>query len=152
MSWVFASGGLHDFSPDTLETSSRSEILLPLTDLPIYRSPRSSYRYDLVQYLIEYGYWSPVPESGSPIRVSRWNTQWRDGQSDLHRQFAWYADDWIAWTEQHPELADVLWPEVLAMLRSEDDLRLMRVQHLMWAGRTATTVDEYNALIETDAE
>ena len=152
ISWHFARGGLHYFSPDTLDSYSQSEVLLIFTELPIYRSSRSTHRYKLVQYLINQGYWSPIAQSGPSIVTSKWNMQWRDGQSDFHRQFAWYADQWIAWTQQFPEVADELWADVLSLLRQDSSNELHDAVRLMHHSRIASTVEDYKALLESDPE
>jgi hypothetical protein len=59
LGWHFGRGGRGFFSPDTLDSRSQSEILLPLTRLPLYRSWFHYDRAPLVDYLVGKGYWSP---------------------------------------------------------------------------------------------
>lgn len=55
-SFACARGARTFFSFQTLESQSQSEWLLPLTEIPIYRSPRHASRYSLVEFLIGEGY------------------------------------------------------------------------------------------------
>lgn len=152
VSWIFAAGGVHYFSPHTLETYSHREILLPFTEIPIYRSTSVTYRYDLTQYLIDEAYWSPDNVDRPLLLTNRWNHQWRDGQTDLHRQFAWKAEQWIEWTETHREIAAKLWPHVLQLLRTDSPNSQSYASHLMFVARASESRIQFNQLISEDAE
>lgn len=106
---VWGQGGRTYFSPHTLETWSQWELCVPLTSVPIYRSSLESHRYKLVEYLIEQGFWAPVPSEESPPLVSHSGYAWQDGQALIHQGLAWRGEDWIEWTESHPDMAAVLW-------------------------------------------
>lgn len=149
VSWKYAKGGRTFFSPDTLETKSQSETLLIQTPVPLYRSSFSQGRYELVDFLIDAGYWSPA--AADPPRwlpTNHWNRQWKDGQSPIHREFAWFADDWIAWTGQHPDIAAVLWPRVLGELRSNHPDCQWQAYRLMWHAKSAQTVEAFEQSLE----
>jgi hypothetical protein len=119
-----SSGGLGFFSPDTLDAYVQAEILLPGTRLPIFRSPPKHFRYPVVSYLVDKGYWAPRA-SGSPSWLSLYHTnaQWSDGKSDLYRELRWRGDEWIDWSKRYPDLAADLWPRVLSKLRTGNTAR-----------------------------
>lgn len=152
VSWQFARGGIQYFSPYTLETYFQSEILLPLTEIPIYRSSADTSRYKLVQYLVDKSYWTPVESGDPPIITNHWNQQWRDGHSDIHRQFAGKADQWIEWSNGHPEIAAKLWSDVLILLRSDSHDSQSSVSQLMFWARDSETLEQYNHSIAADPE
>lgn len=143
VSWEFSMGSIGYFSPDTLETHSQRKILIPGSKVPIYRSFPELHRYALVSYLIEHGYWTPRPPTKPLMPLYRWNQQWKDGHSDIVRQFDWKADDWIEWTQQNEATADVLWPTVLELLRSDEDDREDRVAELMQYAWFSSNLEEF---------
>lgn len=147
VSWEFGRGSLGYFSPDTLETHSQREILIPGSEVPIYRSFPQVHRYKLVSYLIEHGYWTPRPLTKPLMPLYRWNRQWKDGHTDIVRQFSWKSDDWIEWTQQNEAMADVLWPNVLTLLRSDDDDREFRVSELMQYAWFSSNLEEFEEQI-----
>jgi hypothetical protein len=116
-----SSGGLGFFSPDTLDAYVQGEILLPGTRLPIFRTPPMYFRYRVVTYLVDKGYWAPRT-TGSPswLRLYHTNAQWSDGKTDLYHELRWRGDEWIYWSDRHPNLAADLWPRVLARIRAGD--------------------------------
>lgn len=149
---MFARGGRTFFSAYTLECESQTEFLLPMTQIPIFRSIRGSHRYPLTDYLIRKGYWSPVEKPEAAFLANHWNMQWRDGQTDIHRQFAWRADRWIEWSEKHPDLAACVWPQVLQLLREDPEHGQRNVSRLLiWASQ-ASTVNELDQFVASDKE
>jgi hypothetical protein len=145
-------GGRMFFSPDTFQVRTQSELLLPLTEIPLYRSS-FEYRdatYDLPAYLVTKGHWLPI-ETDRPqwILVYHWNDQWRDGFTELHRYLR-YSDEWIQWTEANPQLANVLWPNVLSILRG--GITDGYAAHLMFLARESSTVDEFRDHVNNDPE
>ncbi|MBE7464613.1 MAG: hypothetical protein HS116_14140 [Planctomycetes bacterium] len=127
--WISSGlGGRGFFSPDTLEYRSQSERTVFATEIPLYRS---AFRYDsheLVNYLVEKGYWSPRPASEPRwIFLFHWNRNWKDGESCFHRSFFWRKDFWMEWTEKHPERAAEVWPQVLELLRAGRDAEVARL-------------------------
>lgn len=116
---LFGRGGVAYWSPDNFERYAQSEYLIPLLDVPVYRSQRNHSRYELIDYLIAGGYWTPREvEKPRWIRMFRWNEQWRDGYHSLHREFTRGGTGWVDWTETHPDAAAELWPQVLQMIRT----------------------------------
>jgi hypothetical protein len=134
---LVTTGGRSYFSPDTLETRTQAESHLLWWGFRYHR-------YALAEYLIGKGHWSPVTaQEPRWIETFHWNDQWRDGQSVLHKEFAWRAQDWIDWSETNPALAAVLWPRVLAALRSEDPERRHRATDMMFLARGAKDAPEF---------
>jgi hypothetical protein len=117
-STAYGRGGRGFFSPDTFQFKTQSEILLPPTELPLYRSAFEYHeKPDLVAYLVAQGYWVPIQtEEPNWIAVFKWNTQWRDGEMQLYRYMN-QPSEWIEWTEANPTVARVMWPKVLSILR-----------------------------------
>ena len=140
----WSDGGRGFFSPDTLDCRTQSEMLFPGTKIPIYRSTYDYHRYELVEYLIAEGYWSPV-ETTSPrwFATFHWNRQWRDGTSDFHRAFGWRSEEWIQWTKDHPEIAAKLWPVVLDALRTPTEPDVSRAQSLLFIANLAATLKDF---------
>ena len=115
-----AEGGQSDFSPDTLNSRFRSERLL-IVGLPVYQSGYRVFRYELVEYLIEKGYWQER-DTGDPqwVPMTHWSRSWwRDGDTIYYHEFR-HGAFWIDWSEEHPSIAAVLWPTVLRLLRRSD--------------------------------
>lgn len=145
-------GGWLYFSPDTYMAERQEERLFYKTEFPIYRSMRTAYRPKLASYLIERGYWKPR-RTNTPtwLCVEHWNARWRDGHSSLKRQiFGGGGEDWINWSETHPDMAQVLWPMVERELRagSSDS----RVVQIMLHAQRAQDVEQFKFFLRTDAE
>jgi hypothetical protein len=152
VAWTFGRGGIHYFSPFTLETQASSELLIPLTEIPIFRSRPHTYRYELVHYLIDEGYWEPTKADNGTVITNRWNLQWRDGHSDFHRQFSRGAHTWVEWSRRNPALAEELWPAVLRLLRTGTQSRLSCASYLMWYAQRSDNVEEYRQLVANDVD
>lgn len=146
-------GGLTYFSPDTLESRYQSERLVPLLQIPIYRSGFGYYRKDIVNYLIEHDYWQPNDvEHPRWIPASHWNDAWRDGYSALGRELG-RSEYWINWSDSHPELASIVWPLVLRALRelpesSQDVVAAV----LLYSASVSENVDQLIDHLESSGE
>jgi hypothetical protein len=133
------------FSPDSLQSKyENDEWLLGL--IPYYRAGVKS--SPLADYLVEKGYWTPA-RVATPrwIVTGHYSAQWKDGQSLLHYPLYWQHEKWIAWTEAHPEIARVVWPQLLASLRRDEPQEggfalLLLAEH-------AASVDELRQLVRT---
>ena len=116
------------FSPDSLDYTWRSEVVLVGTDSPVVRSKWKHHDHELVRFLINKGYWTKS-ETNSP----RWlflfhsSSSWRDGESALHRSFFWKREFWMEWTNKHPQQATQFWPHVLALLRSGKEYQAVQL-------------------------
>ncbi|HEX5104934.1 MAG TPA: hypothetical protein VFV87_14035 [Pirellulaceae bacterium] len=111
-------GSIHYFSPDTLQSRYQVEKLFPGTRIPIYRSGYRESESQLVDYLIRKGHWKPIAtKSPRWVLTSHSNSQWKDGQSYVHKEFFWRDEKWVDWSEKNPKRAAVLWPQVLSILR-----------------------------------
>jgi hypothetical protein len=116
-----SSGGRGFFSPDTLEYRSQSEVLLFVTEIPLYRSRYKYDKHELVDFLVCRGYWT-AKDTRSPrwLCLYHWNDSWRDGESGLYRSLFQKRKFWIVWSEKNPQQAAELWPLVLDLLRSNE--------------------------------
>ncbi len=141
---IWGEGGRGFFSPDTLECRTQSELLFPLTHVPLYRSQFSYHRYALVEYLISEGYWSSV-ETPSPrwVPTFHWNRQWRDGTSNFHRAFGWRSHEWIEWTKQNPQIAAKSWPMVIDALRSPIEPDMARAEAVLFIARFSESMKDF---------
>jgi hypothetical protein len=150
---VFASGSRGFFSPDTLETRTQRELLLPMTELPLFRSRYEVHRYKLVDYLVAKGYWAPNA-AATPrwLPVFHYNEQWRDGHSNFHSQSSWTmkSQQWIDWSEENPEVASELWPRVLAVLRSGNEDAVEYASYLMWDARESESLEGFHEAVAAD--
>jgi hypothetical protein len=137
-------GGRGYFSPDTLESRSQEETYLVWWGFHYYR-------YPLVEYLMEQGYWSPQ-QTQAPrwIKTFHWNYRWRHGHSRFDKEFTAYATEWIKWSDSNPELAATLWPRVLTTLRSHrvdgfgDSLSLMSI------ARDSKTIPDFEGRLKAE--
>lgn len=148
-SYMWGRGGRGYFSPDTLDTKTQSEWLIPLTKIPVYRSSFEYHKNDLSQFLIDEEYWKPN-EKENPKWISsfHWNMQWHDGESQLHRQLTSRSDDWITWTMANPQFAKLVWPHVLTLLRDGGGESL--VLSILLHAQGASDVEGLRLLLEFD--
>jgi hypothetical protein len=107
-----------EFSPDSLENRWRSE---PSSGAPWWLGSYQYRKSPVAEYLVENGYVKPI-ETDEPrwIAVGVFSPKWRDGQSSLAYVFSWNQDAIIAWCEEDPERARLLWSTVFPLLRSDD--------------------------------
>lgn len=146
-------GTLGEFSPDTLETRSRREWLFMPTETPLYRSGYDYYQNDLIRYLVDRGYWSPR-EVSEPrwVSIYRYNACWRDGWSMLQHDVFRHPEKWIAWTEENPRLAAVIWPQVLRVLRDEKYGELSYAEHLLRTAFEEGNLRDYERQMASDID
>ena len=143
----FGVGGRTFFSPDTLESRAQGECLLPLTEIPVCRGRAATYRMAVVNFLIARGFWSKSDVTPPRwICVSHHNAQWRDGQSQFHRELAWRGEDWIRWSQENDALARVVWPRVLRELRKPGVTDTGDAQRILTAARIAWSVESFEWL------
>lgn len=150
----FGKGARCFFSPDTLEFRYQSEYLVPLLLVPLYRS-RYTYAEEpneLVTFLVEEGYWEPRQvDDPRWICVFHWNHQWRDGYGQMYRHFCRSPELLIEWSRENPELAAVMWPKVLAVLRDKA-MPSGYAEDLIFQARHVKSVDEYYRVINNSPE
>ena len=130
ITWFFwpSFGAIHLFSPDTLESGYRSTVTL-WDGPPVYRSELKPRESKLIQFLIERGYWRPT-HPPSP--------RWIVTDYSVRHEFYRNADEWVQWSEQHPEHAAALWPHVLDVLRNDPKRGQSDVSELMWEAKNDT--------------
>jgi hypothetical protein len=142
-------GGRGYFSPDTLDCRTHSEWLVPLTRVPVYRGTSSTHRYAAVDWLIAQGFWSKSDASDPRwLSTFQWNQQWKDGQSQFHRELGWRGDAWVEWSKANPDMARALWPKVLSALRQPGVEDIDAATNLMHAAQYARTVDDFNRMAD----
>ena len=143
-------GGIGEFLPDTLEFRYRSERLLPIAQIPVYQSGYNKDQYGIVEYLIQKGYWQ-----AREVEVPQWilmyhsNRQWKDGHSRLHAELSWRGKEWMQWSEEHPELASVVWPIVLGLIRSDQQ---SEATALLWHAKHSETEADFWKAVNSDVE
>jgi hypothetical protein len=142
-------GGRGYFSPDTLDCRTHSEWLVPLTRVPVYRGPSSTHRYPAADWLIAQGFWS---KSDAPdprwLPTFQWNQQWKDGQSQFHRELGRRGEAWVQWSKDNPEMAAALWPKVLTALRTPGVTGTADATDLMFTAQYARSVKEFEKLAD----
>jgi hypothetical protein len=146
---LFGRGGVGYWSPDSLEGYTQREYVTPIFHIPIYRSLRSLRRYELVDFLVAKGYWSPRKAAGTPrlLLMFRWNDLWKDGYSGIHREFTRSGPFWQEWTTSHPSAAAELWPRVLESLRTWPHGNYYAVQ-LLFLSRDSQTAEDVHSTFE----
>lgn len=134
------------FSPDTLETRSRSERSVGITVWP------GTYRYrkaPLIEYLIANDYVQPITTTEPRwIVMGFYSSQWRDGQGHLAYVFSWQQEKTIAWCEADPERARLLWSTVFPLLRSSNEKEVQAGQVIARLGVREQTVQELQQCID----
>ncbi len=144
--WLTSRGSRGQFSPQTLELRTRSQLLLPLTRITIYASSWHYSKYELCEYLIKEGFWVPNPTDDPQWILSfHWNQWWRDGQTKFHTEFGFRGEQWIDWSRANGALAAHLWPKMLEAMRSGDDTAIHEMLGRMMIARGFKTVEEYES-------
>jgi hypothetical protein len=130
IAWLFwpSFGAIHYFSPDTLESGYRPTVAFAGLQ-PDYRFSLKPTESKLIQFLIERKYWRPT-HTPSP--------RWIVTDYSVRREFNRNADEWVQWSEQHPEYAAALWPRVLDVLRNDPKRGQSDVSELMWEAKNDT--------------
>ncbi|MEM9251991.1 MAG: hypothetical protein AAGB29_06545 [Planctomycetota bacterium] len=140
---AFGRGSRGFFDPYSLRGSNQIELLIPAVNLPIFRGLNEEVpTYQLVEYLQDEGLWEPSAEQSGRLLMYRWNLQWRDGQSMLYAALNMHTNRWIEWSEDSPEIAQVMWPEVLEILRTKPEPEEEALV-LMYAALESSSLDEY---------
>jgi hypothetical protein len=112
-------GGIADFSPDTLETRSRSERTIFGTGIPIYRSEYDTQHYRIPKFLIDEGFVTPQPnETNLWIPLFHCNESWKDGYSALHYAIGRNPERVMDWSLKNRACAELYWSEGFELLRS----------------------------------
>ncbi|MHB8971829.1 MAG: hypothetical protein ACYC3X_18275 [Pirellulaceae bacterium] len=115
-----------EFAPDTWERRSYTYYELPLVRIQISSVTHQTSRPQLEQDLVDKQYISisNPPKRWDLVRSYRRGTLWRQGDAQILCRYldAQDGDDnnpWFSWTDSHPELATILWPEVAKLAREE---------------------------------
>jgi hypothetical protein len=138
-----------EFSPVSFEFRVTTKYYVPHTDLLLYSVEHEPYRNRITQYWIDCGYFTP------PLKVNlqQWDTlsdwkRWEPGLGDGEAWSFWgkaacrsktEVAQWMKWSEDHPQLAEKLWPKVIQLLR---DVPTNQKQHnyyvaaqlMLWVG------------------
>ena len=124
-------GSYSQFSPVTFEHRVLRTWEIPYTNVEVCSFPGTPRRYRTVQFWIDEGYLNL--ESGPTEcwhTISGHGTGWRG--TGHAKYFWWYcqcswdeeAEQWIAWSRRHPELAADLWPRVVGYLQKAADSQM----------------------------
>ena len=130
---VLGCGSISQFSPVTFEHRGVTTFVIPYTDVRIFSIPGKPCRSRIVQFWIDEGYLKPEPGP-----TDRWDLicgsasapGWRSRAMGEAKGF-WYtagctsdegAEEWIAWSRRHPDLAKDLWPRVVGYLQTAADV------------------------------
>ncbi len=149
--FTWGKGGRGSFSPETLQCRGRYEWNIPYTEFVIYREEYKYYTLDLVQYLIDTGYWTPADtENPTWLHCHRWKAHISGGETMIFRALSRNGEALIAWTKANPKMAKVVWPIALRLLRSSPDDAHDKVPTLLFHAQYATSIDELRELCEQD--
>jgi hypothetical protein len=115
-----------EFAPDTLERRSYTYYELPIFRIQVSSVTRETSRGPLEQALVDKKYISisNPPKRWDLIRSFRHGTLWRQGDARILCQYldaqdSAQANPWLGWTDSHPDLATILWPEVAKLARED---------------------------------
>lgn len=123
------------------QTNTTDYVLLG-TSLTIWRGKSTRIENKLLDILTDYQSQDVAFTSeNKTITIARFNSAWRDGQSSLYYPFVRERDEWVSWTEQHPELSDYVWPRFLQLINLGDQSRAwMLLIHTKQAETTAELI------------
>lgn len=147
-------GGMADFNPYSLETRSRRERTFFGSDTRFYLSEYEYRTPPLMQFLVDEGFVSPQPRrEGHWIPFIRWNTKRRPGYLLLQRVFNTHdlpenPDDYVPWSLQHRECAELYWSEGFRLLRSKNKKDVITGAHLLYDCRKIENINEMRQSIE----
>lgn len=116
-----------EFSPDTFECRSFSYYRIPLTEIQVTAIRHYKYNSPLRDHLFRNNL-LPKSEDNAP----RWNLVYRHTLTsregivgdakiliDFVPEFRWdIKNEWLSWTQDHPDLAAVLWPAIAELART----------------------------------
>jgi hypothetical protein len=117
-------GGESQFNPATLECRGVADYYIPYTLVRVWSRPGEPYRPRIAQFWLEEGYARAGEPGGRWDTVTGWGGRWLRTTGDA--KLFWYhascasdeqAEEWIAWSRRHPDLAADLWPRVVGLLR-----------------------------------
>jgi hypothetical protein len=137
---------LVEFSPDLLEIRSQSRQSGGATLWP------GRYRYrtsSVAAYLVEKGYVQPI-ETEAPrwIAIGSYSPKWGGTQPPLAYVFSWRQDEIIAWCEEDPERARLLWSTVFPLLRSHDPREVRAGEVIARMGVRRQSKEEVQQIID----
>ncbi len=77
-----------------------------------------------------------------------------NGHTYFHSELSWQGDEWIEWSDDHPEFAAVLWPMVLKVLRSDlpPDVARMFGESIVLHAKYSDDIHEFNRLLKADPD
>ena len=119
-----------EFAPDTFERRSYWYFELPLVRLKVTPIKRSAHQNSLEQTLVDNNYLTAIipPKRWDLVTTQRYGQLWREGDALIlcHYLDAVDHDDgsasdcyWEQWTNDHSQLAQILWPEVARLARRD---------------------------------
>jgi hypothetical protein len=140
--------GMAEFSPHSLEYRTRSERTIRFLDVG-YRSDWEPTENEVVAMLKEKGWVKPLtPKTDRWETVFHWNEAWRDGDGTLYNVLIRHRQTLIAWSEEHPECAQLYWQEAFRYLRSESEFDHAIAYHILTTCREMQDVDEMRQRFE----
>ncbi len=125
--WIFGHVRGEEFSPDTFEVRSFSYYRIPLTEIQVKAVRHHTFGSALRDHLIRKNL---LPKSAND--TPRWDLVYRQnlwsreailGDAQFLVDFLpdfrdGWDDEWLTWTQDHPDLAAILWPAVAELART----------------------------------
>lgn len=118
-------GGESEFSPSSFQHRSRQSYGIPFLNLTLISIESGPYRKKIVMYWINKGYFKhPNNEANEWDMISSWSQKEGRPRNGPARDF-WnktgcsnddISEEWIKWSESHPDLANQLWPKIIWLL------------------------------------
>jgi hypothetical protein len=137
-----------EFSPDVFQHRMYHCYLLMGTR--ITRKVYESKKWALDEYLHKKGF-NPPSDRSEPrwwcVQSFRSPTRDRGATGDAYfvcislGTYPSERDHWIPWSEKHPDIAQVLWPQVVALLRQD---QLEKAQRFLAAADGCETMKEFS--------
>jgi fermentation-respiration switch protein FrsA (DUF1100 family) len=117
---TFNVGSCGRFCPFSLRMESHQYFVTPLFGSPWTPKPN-----ELIDYLKRTSRIAAIADK--PVRwdsLYHFNTQWRDGMGRPYGAFVRDRRRLIDWSEKHQALADLVWPEAIRLIRSDDPVHV----------------------------
>jgi hypothetical protein len=134
-----------EFSPDSLDCRQSTQGLL-------FEWRYGTPRYQLVQYLIDKGYWQPRSVAEPKWLPAYYRDQYRGHYAMVGRLLSRSHQTKKEWTEAHPEMASRVWPWLLHKLRTEEDCNPYIAEAIWMYVQEAKDIEEFKNLLKTDSE
>ncbi len=137
---VFGSVQGQEFAPDTFARRDFSYYQLPLMQVQVSVVRRKDLGCELCRYMIDKGFISPASSASrwDLVATGRRGRLTQDGDALILCRYLDAVDAegrpyWLGWTQDHPEMAKVLWPTIAQAARDRQYVLIPQLFRLAWS-------------------